>query len=118
VDMTGREQAQAPSYQVNSGVNWQISDNLNATIQADAKDSFYFSDSHNAQSDALVLLHANIVWQLSDWTITAWGRNFTDKDYATRGFYFGNDPRKEYIPETYVQLGEPRRIGITFNYRM
>ena len=118
VDMSGREQAQAPSYQVNTGVNWQLQDNLSATVQIDSKDSFYFSDSHNSQSDKMTLLHANLVWQLEHWTVTFWGRNLTDKDYATRGFYFGNDPRIEYAPKTYVQWGEPRRIGITFNYAM
>ncbi|WP_417659072.1 TonB-dependent receptor [Pseudidiomarina sp.] len=118
IDMTGREQAQAPSYQVNTGLNWLITDSLKASIQVDAKDSFYFSDSHNSQSDKLTLLHANLNWQIDAWRITLWGRNLADEDYATRGFYFGNDPRDGYEPTTYVQWGEPRRFGITFNYSM
>ena len=118
VDMTGRDQAQAPNYQVNTGVNWELNDSLSANVQVDSKDSFYFSDSHNSKSDPITLLHANIVWQIDQWTVTFWGRNLTDKDYATRGFYFGNDPRIEYAPRTYVQWGEPRRIGVTFNYAM
>lgn len=118
VDMTGRDQAQAPNYQLNTGVNWQLLDNLSASVQIDSKDSFYFSDSHNSRSDNVNLLHANLVWQLEHWTVTLWGRNLTDNDYATRGFYFGNDPRIEYAPKTYVQLGEPRRVGVTFNYAM
>ncbi|OZB04275.1 MAG: hypothetical protein B7X54_08255, partial [Idiomarina sp. 34-48-12] len=60
----------------------------------------------------------SLQWQLDAWRITLWGRNLTDEDYATRGFYFGNDPRDEYQPTTYVQWGEPRRVGITFNYAM
>ncbi|RUO59289.1 TonB-dependent receptor [Pseudidiomarina marina] len=118
IDMEGREQAQAPGYQVNTGIKWQVTENLSATVQVDSKDSFYFSDSHNSQSESYNLLHASLKWQLDAWRITLWGRNLTDEDYATRGFFFGNDPRDEYQPTTYVQWGEPRRIGITFNYAM
>lgn len=118
IDMSGRDQAQAPKYQVNSGVRWQLTDTLQASIQVDAKDSFYFSDSHNSQSESFALLHANIQWQIGAWGINLWGRNLADEDYATRGFYFGNDPRDQYQPTTYVQWGEPRRVGITFNYTM
>lgn len=118
IDMEGREQAHAPKYQTNTGLNWRVSDTVLVNLQLDSKDGFYFSDSHNARSDHYNLLHASIRWQLDDWRITLWARNLTDKDYATRGFYFGNDPRDGYEPNTYVQLGEPRRFGITFNYAM
>jgi Outer membrane receptor proteins, mostly Fe transport len=118
VDMEGRDQAQAPNYQVNTGIHWQFNNDISATVQIDSKDSFYFSDSHNSQSDAFSLLHASLQWQLNAWHIKLWGRNLTNEDYATRGFYFGNDPRDEYQPTTYVQWGEPRRVGITFNYAM
>jgi hypothetical protein len=30
-----------------------------------------------------------------------------------RGYYFGNDPRTGYAPDGWVQLGEPRRYGVT-----
>lgn len=118
LDMEGRDQAHAPRYQANTGIHWQLSDTVQATVQVDSKDRFYFSDSHNARSDRHTLLHASVRWQLEDWRITLWARNITDQDYATRGFYFGNDPRDGYEPNTYVQLGEPRRFGITFNYAM
>jgi hypothetical protein len=39
-----------------------------------------------------------------------------DKDYATRGFFFGNNPAKGYIAEAYTQLGQPRVGGITVTY--
>ena len=118
IDMSGREQAQAPSYQLNTGLNWQFHEQFTASLQVDAKDSFYFSDSHNSRSDSLSLLHASLLWQAGAWQVRVWARNLTNQDYATRGFFFGNDPLREYQPDTYVQLGEPRRFGISFKYSM
>ena len=48
--------------------------------------------------------------------MSVWARNIFDKDYAVRGFEFGNDPRDGYETHTYVQYGEPQVAGITFNY--
>ena len=39
-----------------------------------------------------------------------------DKNYAVHGLYFGNDPRKNWINETYYQLGEPRVYGVSLKY--
>jgi hypothetical protein len=40
-----------------------------------------------------------------------------DEDYATRGFYFGNDPRDDYAAKAYTQLGEPAVVGLTLDYQ-
>ena len=111
--MTGREQAQAPNYQFNIGLEGWVGENFQWVIQTDGKDEFYFSDSHNQKADSMAVLHLALNYHYQDWRISFWGRNLTDEDYEIRGFYFGNDPRKEYIPETYVQYGEPRRFGVT-----
>ncbi|MDA6067890.1 TonB-dependent receptor [Idiomarina abyssalis] len=113
MDMTGREQAQAPNYQFNIGLEGWVGENFQWVIQADGKDEFYFSDSHNQKADSMAVLHLALNYHYQDWRISLWGRNLSDEDYEIRGFYFGNDPRKEYIPETYVQYGEPRRFGVT-----
>jgi len=39
-----------------------------------------------------------------------------DKEYQTRGFYFGNDPRDGYTSKAYYQYGEPAVFGLTFDY--
>ncbi len=116
VDISGRDLAHAPNYQLNSGATWQITDSISAGMQIDAKDGFYYSNSHQSHSDELFLVHAHVNWQLANWDLSVWARNLTDKDYGIRGFYFGNDPRDEYQPKTYVQLGEPRRVGFTARY--
>jgi hypothetical protein len=45
-----------------------------------------------------------------------WGRNLTDEDYQIRGFYFGNNPATDWVPESYNQFGEPRVFGLSGKY--
>ena len=111
-----REQAHAPQYQVNAGFNWQLTNELSWLFEADAKDDFYYSFSHDQRSNNVFLVHTSLDLELSRWQISLYGRNLFDKEYANRGFYFGNDPRDEYTPHTYEQFGEPRRIGINVKY--
>lgn len=116
-DMSGREQAHAPNYQANIGLRGWLTEAIEWSIESDNKAGFYFSNSHNQQADAMHLLHAQLSYNWQNWRLTLWGRNLTDQDYAIRGFYFGNDPRDEYVTETYKQYGEPRRFGLTARYQ-
>ncbi|MEZ0123177.1 MAG: TonB-dependent receptor [Candidatus Reddybacter sp.] len=117
LDKSGREQAHAPNYQFNIGGRYDFGDGFYGRLEAEGKDSFYFSDSHDQQSDSYELFNASFGYQSLHWDITLWARNLTDEDYATRGFYFGNDPRKFYADEEYVQYGEPRVFGANATYR-
>jgi len=114
--MSGRDQAQAPRYQFNVGLEYWLTDHWQAIIQVDGRDDFYFSDSHNSQAEAYELLQAQLNYLNGPWRVSLWARNLTDEEYPIRGFFFGNDPRDEYVAETYVQYGEPRRVGLTVNY--
>ncbi len=119
-DLAGRDQAHAPGYMAHLAANyskgpWSVS------VSIDAKDSFYFSDSHDVQSEAYEILNTNIGYSGENWRLSLWGRNLTDQDYAVRGFFFGefgNDPRKGYAPEPYVQFGEPRVVGISYEMQL
>ena len=114
-NLEGREQAHAPSYQYSLGANIQLGNNVDFGLNILGKDSFYFSDSHGVQSNAYHLINANLSYTWEDWKLMLWGRNLTDEDYFVRGFYFGNDPRDNYLSKGYTQLGEPARVGITIN---
>ncbi len=117
LDLTGRDQAQAPSYQYAIGVEYLINSNITAGFNVEGKDGFYFSDRHNARASAYDLLNANVAYTQGNWTATLWGRNLLDKDYDVRGFgSFGNNPGNGYAVETYTQKGEPRVVGITVAY--
>lgn len=111
-----RDQGHAPNYQFHAGFQYDW-DNWFFRLEVEGKDRFYFSDGHNAQSWRYELFNAQLGYHQGPLQLTLWGRNLTDEDYPTRGFYFGNDPRKGYQPEPYYQYGEPRRVGVTATYR-
>ncbi|XPF95495.1 TonB-dependent receptor [Colwellia sp. RE-S-Sl-9] len=114
--LSGREQAHAPSYQFNIGANYAITENLLLNVSIEGKDSFYFSDSHDKESNAYELLNASITYSQDEWNVSVWARNITDEEYQVRGFEFPNDPRDGYTTSGYTQLGEPAVFGVTFNY--
>ncbi len=115
-DKSGDEQAHAPSYQFNLGLNYQLSDHLLVNISVDGKDEFLFSDSHQEKSEAIEVVNISVSYSQDDWQVKLWARNLFDEEYATRGFYFGNDPRDEYSAKAYYQLAEPAVFGATFDY--
>lgn len=116
VDMTGREQAHAPTYSFANSLAWALGNGFVLTLENEGKDSFYFSDSHNEQSHAYVLWHARVAYEASSWQLALYGRNLTDVDYEVRGFHFGNDPRDGYTNQRWVQYGDPRLVGVEGKY--
>ncbi|MDF2180081.1 TonB-dependent receptor [Aliiglaciecola sp. CAU 1673] len=114
-----RDQAQSPRYTANLGFDWALGADWHWHLEADAKDEHFFSDGHNERSDAYVLLHSRVSYQLADWSLSLWGRNLLDKEYQVRGFGgFNNDPREFYeTPKPYYQLGDGRQLGVSAQYR-
>ncbi|WP_273148848.1 TonB-dependent receptor [Methylophaga thiooxydans] len=115
-DIEGRRQAHAPSYQFTLGGEVYVNSNWTVRANMEGKDDFYFSNSHNSKSGSYVIYNASATYQEENWKFTLWGRNLFDKDYYTRGFFFGNDPRDNYTQKTYKQYGDPRVIGMTVSY--
>lgn len=113
--LDGRAQAQAPEYQYTLGLVMRLLPALDLDLNVQGRDAFYFSDSHNGRSDSYNLLNASLSWQWRQATLRLWGRNLLDKDYAVRGFFFGNDPRDGYTDKVYRQWGEPQRYGVTLS---
>ncbi len=112
----GRRQAHAPSYQYVLGSEFYLANHWTLRANIEGKDGFYYSDSHNAKSSSYALFNASLSYNIENWDVTLWGRNLFDRDYATRGFFFGNDPSIGYADRTYVQYGEPRVFGVTVSY--
>ncbi|WP_461482778.1 TonB-dependent receptor [Porticoccus sp.] len=118
VDLSGHEQAHAPSYQFAAGMEVALARRLTAGLEVEGKESFYLSPRHNASSDRYELVNARLDYDLAQWSFSLWGRNLGDRDVIVRGFgEFGNDPRKFYETEPYYQYGEPRIVGVTAKYR-
>ena len=113
IDLDDRRMAHAPSYTFNIGSEIYLSPSLTFKANIEGKDEFYFSNSHNEKSGSYALTNASLEYRTGDWKVTLWGRNLFDKDFATRGFSFGNDPRTNYATDRYIQYGDPRVIGLS-----
>jgi hypothetical protein len=46
-----------------------------------------------------------------------WSRNLFDAAYATRGFYFGNEP-PNFDNKLYIQNGDPRQFGVSVEWTL
>ncbi len=112
----GRAQAHAPEYSIASSIDIKATQSISLNIATEAKDEFYFSDSHDEKSKAYVLLHANIRYIKDNLLLSLNGHNLTNKDYAVRGFGFGNDPRNGYSDTQHIQLGAPRLVSLSARY--
>lgn len=111
----GREQAHSPKYQFSVGADWHSPSGLMARIDVTGKGSFYFDTSHDQVSSPYQLLNAKVGYESDKYAFYLWGNNLLDKNYAIRGFYFGNEP-PDWSPKLYLQKGDPRQIGITANW--
>jgi len=110
-ELDGREQAHAPNYQANIGAKYRNSSGFYAQSDITALDSFYFSNSHTKTSDAYYLVNARLGYETDDYEIYLWGKNLTDTEYATRGFYFDLD--WSGTKNEFIRLGDPRQLGVT-----
>lgn len=115
LDLNNRNMAHAPEYQFAIGANYNHDNGFYANVELQGKDSFFFSDGHNQQSDFYALTNVSLGYEGNNWRLNLAANNIFDRDYATRGFFFGNDPREgvEYTPINYVQLGAPETINLS-----
>ncbi|HMB61340.1 MAG TPA: TonB-dependent receptor, partial [Xanthomonadales bacterium] len=114
-DAAGRELAHAPSWTLNLGASWTSATGWFGRLDLDASDGYYFDISHNEQSDNYALVNLRVGKIFGRWSVSAWGRNIFDEEYATRGFYFGNEP--PYFENTlYTKFGDPANYGLTLEY--
>jgi iron complex outermembrane receptor protein len=112
-DLSARDQAHAPEYQVSVNATWRNPLGWMARVDVSAVDDFYFDVPPNpTRSEAYTLTHIKVGYEAAHWSVYAWGRNVFDRDYAVRGFFFGNEPPL-FEFQRYVQLGEPRQFGVT-----
>ena len=115
-DLDGREQAHAPGYQYSLSAQWGGREGWMARTDLSGTDAFYFDASHDQRSDPYTLLNLKAGYARGPWAAHVWARNVTDEEYAVRGFYFGLEP-PDYANKLYVQRGDGRLVGVTFQWR-
>ena len=116
-NLNGRAIAQAPEYTFSVGTTINLTDQFTLWLNAEGRDKFFFSNRHEAQSDAYELINATLSYSQDAWSVWIWGTNLLDEDYYVRGFEsFGNDPRNGYTTEPYYQYGDPAQYGIAAEF--
>lgn len=113
---SGRDQAHAPRYTLAGGIVYRNPNGVFARLDATAKDAFYFDVSHDQRSTAYELVNVRVGYEAEQWLVSIWARNLFDRDYAVRGFYFGNEP-PDFPNTLYTRLGDPRQVGVTIERR-
>ena len=116
VEYNGRQVSHAPDYTFSLGSEYYLNHRWTISANIEGKDQFYFSDSHNAESGSYAIVNASANYKHGNWNVNVWARNLFDKDFYTRGFFFGNNPAKGYADENFKQFGEPRVAGVTLSY--
>lgn len=114
-NFNGRDQAHAPQYTFSLGAEYHNLKGFFARLDITGKDSFFFSDSHDQQSKSYQLYNLRVGYEKDNWAVTLWGNNIFNKKYATRGFFFGLEP-PNFEDTLYLQLGNPRHLGISLEY--
>jgi outer membrane receptor protein involved in Fe transport len=109
----GIEQTKAPSWQLHLGSEYRFDSGWRFAVSVDASDSHRYGYYHDAEIGRSTLVNASLRRELAAFELTLWSRNLLDEDVAVHGLYFGNDPRKGWVPERYVQFGEPRLVGVS-----
>jgi len=116
VMVPNREQPHAPKYQAALGVSWHHPTGWNGRVGLTALDRYYFDVPPNdTQSHAYALTNVEFGYTAESWSATLWGRNVFNREYAVRGFYFGNEP-PNFENKLYIQRGDPRQVGVSFHY--
>lgn len=85
-----------------------LGDNLDLLLRADySRTGRTWWEPYNTTSrDPVGLLDARLGLQAGNWSVTAWGRNLTDKKYNA-----------EFSPGGFLFRAMPRRYGLEFDYR-
>jgi outer membrane receptor protein involved in Fe transport len=113
-----REQEHAPEYTAAVSATWRAAQGWMARVDLMAKDNFYFdaATDHDQQSHAYTIANVKAGYEQATWSVHLWCSNLFDKDYAVRGFYFGNEP-PNFDNKLYTQLGDPRQVGVTASWK-
>ena len=113
--LDGRAQPFAPGYKLSAAIEYHHPTGWFARLDASAIASFYYYTSDAQSSSAYNLENIRIGYRQGFWTTSLWVRNLFDARYAQQGFYFGLIP-PNFPNQSFLQLGDPRQVGITVNY--
>ncbi len=82
VDLSGREQAHAPEYQYDLGVEYRGATGFFARVDFAGLDDFYFDETNDVRAPSRVLTHLKAGYSGNRWRAEVWVRNLFDGYYA------------------------------------
>lgn len=118
--LADRDQPHAPHYQFALDATWRHPSGWFSRADFSGKDRFYFdvpgkpdtSSFNDTRSHPYTLTNLQLGYDVGRWSASLWVHNVFDKNYAVRGFYFGNEP-PDFPTKLYTQRGDPRQIGVS-----
>lgn len=113
--LDGREQAHAPQYQFDLGLEYRHARGLYTRVDVAGVDDFYFDTSNDERAPSRVLTNLKAGYAGDHWRAEVWVQNLFDRYYSQRGFFFALEP-PDFPARRYVQAGDPRHAGITVTY--
>jgi outer membrane receptor protein involved in Fe transport len=118
VELPDRELPHAPPWQGAVHATWRDPRGPFVRVDVTGMGGFYFDLPPNPTvSRPYALLNARAGIDAARWSVSLWGRNLLDKNYAVRGFYFGDVP-PNFPNQEFVQLGPPRTFGVSVTARL
>jgi iron complex outermembrane receptor protein len=118
VDVSDRDQAHAPEYQVSLNATWRSPLGWMARADFTAIDDYYFDvPPADQRAAAYSLTHLKVGYEADHWGLYLWSRNVFDEEYVVRGFFFANEP-PNWEDKQYLQLGEPRQVGVSVRWEL
>jgi outer membrane receptor protein involved in Fe transport len=110
-DYSGNQFAFAPALTGSIGGKYYFANNWLVSGDINYQSESYSSPSNASETkiQSYTLINAQIGYQTDKWSAFLYGRNLTNKSYATQ-YYFGGNGTREFI-----KIGEPRFIGLKMN---
>ena len=115
--LEGRRQSNAPHWTSALQLSYQLNNDWQWYISQTSRSNYYYAVYHQQKDSGNNVWNSSLQYRRNSLNLTFWMRNITDRVVVVKGFYFGNDPRVDYVPKVYTQLGEPRTFGITAGYQ-
>ena len=111
-----REQARAPRYTINAGLEAYVTSNFFIRFETVLKDRYYYFDNQNEMSKAYQLINLNSRYQFNEnLSISLNIKNALDEKYSIHAFYFSLDGLMD--PQLYESPGDPTSFSIKLDYK-
>ena len=117
-----RSGSHSPKLSLSLSTTIKITPTISLNLDTNYKDEFYFDEQNNHKSNSYSLLNGSLVYQKNKLSLSVWGKNLTNEEYAIRGYSF------VLLPETttdysenksdYRSYGKKQSLGITFQYSL